>query len=315
MGLGVMKYQSLFTSRYQGKQRGKNNKWFRMLCPFHKDKHPSLDADLTKSGFKCWSCGMTGNHIDLIRAVEKVSDSTAWNILSKYAGGASSSVKLGIGVMENEKVEYLDRTQTLDLFMPIQDSKYKEYLKKRKIKPELWNRYDLRQGSEIERGWGGRIVYGIYDLYGNLCSVEGRVVDGQSSMLDMRYRKWTGSSSGSGLYGIRQFDKKVSMLFIVEGVFDCLSIIGCGFNAVAMACSELTDIQINQIRRITSYPVVILDGVKTGTENDRERVWSRINKKLSQKFIKYKVHTIQDEDTDCNDLHIQGKLRKILRSF
>ena len=36
------------------------------LCPFHQDRHPSLHFDIKRNRYKCFSCGASGNVIDLV---------------------------------------------------------------------------------------------------------------------------------------------------------------------------------------------------------------------------------------------------------
>lgn len=303
-----MKYRKLF-ERYEGKVRG--NKWYRMTCPFHQESDASLDVDLTKSGYHCWGCGKTGNHKDLIMKLDKVSESTAENIISRFVGKHIPSGSLFN--VETEKFSYLDEQNTLELFVPISHPDFKSYLKGRKISVDLANKYDFRQGSSIERGWNDRLIYPIRDLYGNLCSIEGRTIVGHN----LRYKKWTGSKSTLGVFGIENIPEKDwgNPLIIVEGAIDALSCISVGYMSVGMSCSEITPRQMSQIKRVTKYPVVLLDGVKLGTEKARKEVLIRIQKTFSKKFNDYKVIEIPYKNTDPNDLLRKGSLRKYLRSI
>jgi len=43
------------------------------LCPFHDDKHPSLNISKEKQIFKCFSCGTGGNAITFVEKYEKIS--------------------------------------------------------------------------------------------------------------------------------------------------------------------------------------------------------------------------------------------------
>lgn len=46
---------------------------FVALCPFHDDKHPSLNISREKQIFKCFSCGAGGNAITFIEKYDKIS--------------------------------------------------------------------------------------------------------------------------------------------------------------------------------------------------------------------------------------------------
>jgi len=41
--------------------------WRKMMCPFHDDRNPSASVNRDLEGFKCHSCGMSGDGIKLIR--------------------------------------------------------------------------------------------------------------------------------------------------------------------------------------------------------------------------------------------------------
>lgn len=51
----------------------KKGRSFVALCPFHDDKHPSLNISREKQIFKCFSCGTGGNAITFVQKYEKIS--------------------------------------------------------------------------------------------------------------------------------------------------------------------------------------------------------------------------------------------------
>ncbi len=298
--------------KYEGYVR--KDKWYRMCCPFHDDSRPSLDVDITKPGWKCWGCGETGNYVDLISKLERVSKITAQAIVAEYRpnnGRRFRGRTLGRAVRE---VVFLDKNETLDKFVPVaKNTECGNYLKNRKIDLKLANKFSIREGNSLEYGWQNRVVFPIFDIEGNLCSLEGRDITEENYL---RYKKWTGSEAGLGVFGIKQVSKKFygqGMVF-VEGAIDALSLWLCGYIGLALSCSDITSVQMSQIQKVTNYPIVLLDGIKPGTEEDREKVLERLNEKFSMKFKKYKIIEIPYEDTDPNDLHIKGKLKRFLRS-
>jgi DNA primase len=296
--------------KYEGYLR--KDKWYRMCCPFHNDSRPSMDVDITKPGFRCWACGKTGNYVDLISKLERISKVSAQLIVAKYRPKGGIGLK-GILGQRKKEIIYLDKVEVLDKFAPVgKNTECEKYLKSRKIDLRLAKKFSVREGNSLEYGWRDRIIFPIFDIDGNLCSIEGRDITGKSYL---RYKKWTGSEAGLGIFGIEQVLKKYygqGMIF-VEGAIDVLSVWLCGFIGLGMSCSDMTSIQMSQIQRITNYPITILDGVKPGTEREREEVLDRLNERYSKKFKKYKIIEIPYEDTDPNDLHRKGKLKIFLR--
>lgn len=307
-----------FFEKYDGYQRkAPNEKWYVTHCPHpaHPDKNPSTYVDLTKSGWRCYACGRSGNHVDFVVLKDRVSESTARLMLSEFQLKHSHKGVLGRLSKRVIKphVNYLNPDESLDLFTPItRNSEYSEYIKKRKLPLKLLQKYDFRQGSIIQRGWNNRLIYPIYDIDDNLCSIEGRDITGDSAL---RYNKWRGSQSGYGLFGIDQLEgyNRSQPLFIPEGAIDALSVVSIGYHSLAMVCSDLTQEQLRQLKSITDFPVMLFDGVKKGTENVRREVYNKYRDLLSQNFRKYKICEIPYENSDPNDLLLKGKLRSFLK--
>jgi DNA primase len=56
------------------------------LCPFHDDKHPSLNISKEKQIFKCFSCGTGGNAITFVEKYEKISFDEAVRKVAELVG-------------------------------------------------------------------------------------------------------------------------------------------------------------------------------------------------------------------------------------
>jgi DNA primase len=304
-----MKYLPV-VERWDGELR-RDEFW--LNCPWHIEDRPSLSVNLHRGGFNCFGCKKHGFIVDLVAAVERVSMSKAQDIVDSKRNGRGASLPIGRGTLGQTKTLYLDRETSIELFMPIQSKKYKDYIKSRKIPLTLVKEYDLREGSTIKRGWQNRVIYSISDLTGGLVSLEGRAIDNR----EPKYFKWKDSDASAGIFGIdkiKQSDYK-NPLFIVEGMFDCLAVVSQKFNAIAMACSDLSDKQLNQLKKKTRFPVVILDGVTPKTAKQRDEVRRAIKKNLAKVFPKYKICEIPFKGKDPNDLLKEKKLKKYLMSI
>jgi DNA primase len=297
--------------KYDGRVR--KDKWYRMLCPFHDDNSPSLDVDITKSGWRCWSCGKTGNYIELISKLERVSETTAMAIVAKYrSNNIGARGRLG---RATNVATYLDKGETLERFVPVSGgTEVANYLKTRKVTLKIAKKFDIREGNSLEKGWQNRVVFPIYDIESNLCSIEGRDITEEAYL---RYRKWDDSQSGLGIFGINLVPKKhyKKLMFICEGAIDTLSIWQSGYVGLGLSCSDITGIQMRQLQTVTKFPVIILDGIKPGTEDERKEVFKRLNYSFGKKFKNYRIVEIPYFDTDPNDLYKLGKLKKYLREL
>ena len=59
---------------------------FKGLCPFHDDKHPSLDVDPRRQRYKCWACSKSGDVFNFVQEFEHVSFIEARELLARRAG-------------------------------------------------------------------------------------------------------------------------------------------------------------------------------------------------------------------------------------
>lgn len=58
----------------------------RALCPFHKDKNPSLSINTRKGLWYCFGCGKGGDAFSFIMLAEKVTFPTAIKVAALDAG-------------------------------------------------------------------------------------------------------------------------------------------------------------------------------------------------------------------------------------
>lgn len=56
------------------------NRWLSMRCPFHQDSHPSASVNFRVNKFKCHSCDVHGDAIDIVMGKECLSfkDALTW---------------------------------------------------------------------------------------------------------------------------------------------------------------------------------------------------------------------------------------------
>jgi DNA primase len=59
---------------------------FKGLCPFHDDKHPSLDVDPRRQRYRCWACNKVGDVINFIQEFTHTTFPEALELLARRAG-------------------------------------------------------------------------------------------------------------------------------------------------------------------------------------------------------------------------------------
>lgn len=313
---------------YQGDLK-KGGTLYWLNCPFHHEKTPSLNVTVSTGKWKCFGCGKFGDMSDLVQGLEGVDATAAWKIIAPYIksasvlGGANEKPWQSKNSVTRE-VKYFEES-FFDDFMQISRGKYLDYLKQRGIKLSIAHQHELKQGSMLNGNFNGRILYPIRDIQKRIISIEGRTIYDD---VEPRYYKESGSYSGAGMFAIDKIKElkqkksdpfhKYPKIIIVEGVFDALSIWQVGFQAVCMSSSDLTDIQVLQLKKVTDHPIIILDGVSKdapdSTRDARKQVLINLKKKLSKFFARYSIFEIPGGAVDPNDLLRNGKLKEYLKS-
>lgn len=123
------------------------------LCPFHPDKHPSMSVSNKKKIFKCFSCNTSGNVINFVQKINKIS-----------FGEALKQVALASGFTQKEIDDYFNNKHSKnynpyqshfyslnnkanDLFQLLlfndSNKKYLDYLQKRKLSLETIKSFNL----------------------------------------------------------------------------------------------------------------------------------------------------------------------------
>jgi DNA primase len=137
---------SVISSYIPVQKSGRN---FIALCPFHDDKHPSLNISKEKQIFKCFSCGAGGNAITFIERYEKISFEEAVRKLATLVGYSDPRLAERRPVYKNPSLEPLykcidDLEKYYQYGLTIEEGKAaSDYLAKRNIGPDLIAKYGI----------------------------------------------------------------------------------------------------------------------------------------------------------------------------
>lgn len=64
-------------------RRGRRLLW---LCPFHDDRHPSFQVDLSRGTWRCWTCAVGGDAAELVMRINKCDFPSAVRYLADLVG-------------------------------------------------------------------------------------------------------------------------------------------------------------------------------------------------------------------------------------
>ena len=282
------------------------------LCPFHDDRHPSLRFKGNR--FKCFSCGESGDVIDLVQRYLNIGfkEAVEWmyNGQTQSSPGASAMAAGEKPVLPETSAKGeldLEYLETL-VGQPVINAEAAHFLyDERKIDPRVVKWCGLTSISEPMPCWRwGKAFYDppsllipYRDLDGRLLSVQGRYMGKEEKP---RFRFPRGSHVGMYNKPVIRRLRVGDELWITEGPSDCWAMLSAGHKAVAIpSATSLTREDI----------CVLRDGLPKGVSlhmyPDNDEPGMRLFEDLKRWFPELQGHVLPDGCKDFGDYYRHGK--------
>ncbi len=275
------------------------------LCPFHREKTPSLHVDPEKGLWHCFGCKVGGSVFNFVMLMEGLNFPEAVRKLGAEVGVA-------VEVSEEAAQEDSERARALNMLERVAGYYHelllrsplgqpgRDYLEARGISRETAERFHLGWAPDggralarklgqagfsaqealdcgvlVERGGSprdllrARLVFPICDTQGRVLAFGGRALgDAQPKYLNSPESAWY--SKRMHLYGLHLARGPISRgdeAILVEGYFDVVSLHQAGVpRAVASLGTALTPEQANLLRRYTHTAVLAYDADRAGEQ-------------------------------------------------
>lgn len=273
-------------------------------CPFHNEKTPSFTVNTDRQFYHCFGCGKSGNAINFVMEIEKMTFLEACQYLAERA-------KMPMPQEENRtnfEQHRAQREKTLainkiaarffyDSLLAAQGEEAREYLKKRGITdaviktfgmgyaPDGWDnlagllyKNGYTKKDIIEAGLAKAKDDRVYDMFRNrvmmpiinnfneVIGFGGRVMDGSEPKY-LNSPETPAFNKRKNLYNLNLVRKLKNLQYIVlvEGYMDAISLHMYGVqNVVATLGTALTAEQARLAKRYTKNIVVSYDGDEAG---------------------------------------------------
>ena len=266
-------------------------------CPFHDDSNPSMAVNQEKQFFYCFVCQESGNAIHFIRRYENLEFVDAIETLASSAG---MTVPYENNRLEKSKpsglVEKAVKFYQANLNEKIAP-KAVQYLKDRKITGATAKKFNIgyaqdkwdgllnHLGSDTpskeldESGlfskkddrfydrFRGRVIFPIRNIKGDFIAMGGRIIDdGEPKYLNSPETSFFNKSNELfGLYEVKEQEKNIASLIVVEGYMDVIGLYEHGIkNAVATLGTAVTPNHVSKIMRYTNKIFFAFDGDLAG---------------------------------------------------
>jgi DNA primase len=281
---------------------------FKGLCPFHAEKTPSFHvypADGVKPGFyHCFGCKKGGDALTFLVEREGLAFQEALEQLARRAGVELAKHDRPAHQRRQNRFEVLDQCQShfrSNLKNHVKGKVARDYLERRSISPELWDRFGLgltlenwdalalslgsnkealqvaaEQGLIRKREGGSgtydffrnRLMFPIHSPAGQIIAFAGRDLAGDSNAKYMNSQETDLFKKGRVLYGLHQARGKMKesrRAIVVEGYFDVIRMHACGFEeTVAPMGTALTKEHFELLERQAEEIVLLFDGDSAG---------------------------------------------------
>ena len=283
---------------------------FRALCPFHKEKTPSLSLDPESKLYYCFGCGAGGDAFKFHMELTGDDFKTALEHLARRYG---IPLERASGPEAAARAERADRIQAaLDAAHDFFQEKLRtqpvpqEYLRQRKVPSDLIKRFgigfapdgwqalrealgsrvpveDLEAAGLVARSrkapdrpydrFRNRLIFPIRDAAGRLVAFGGRTL-GDDQAKYVNTNETSRFNKGRLLYGLdmaRRAIKEQGRVLLVEGYFDVIGAAASGIDwAVASMGTALTEQQVKLLGRYTDEVILGYDGDRAGIEAARK---------------------------------------------
>lgn len=255
---------------------------FLIYCPYHYNIHtPACEVDKNNGMFICFSCGESGNIIDMVMHSTSRNYFEAVRLINSYQE---------LSDIENDIEEIIDTESTLPEFDRhlietlhsnlTKDARAIEYLQGRGITLESMGQLLLGYSSRQDM-----VTVPVFDHENRALGFVGRSIEGKS------FKNSTGLPKSKVLFNLNNCMRQ--RVVVVESSFDAIRLWQLGIPAVATLGASISKYQIELLNKYSSGVLVCPDNDAAGS-------------KLEERIIKYckkEVDVVKLQDAkDVGDL-------------
>ncbi len=309
-------------SRYINLTR-KGKTWW-ACCPFHFEKTPSFAINEVEQYYHCFGCGASGDVISFVSKFETLDFYDTCKKLAEYANMELPEYHNDENLIKQKKkkeriynllvdvAKHYYNNLKLDISRPAL-----EYLASRKLDMNVVKEFGIgysvdyieiisylknlgyteeemldagvveRHENRLSDAFGKRLIFPIFNLYGNVVGFSGRVL-GKTDFAKYKNTAQTLVFDKSNcIYGINQLKKaknngNLKEVVVVEGQMDVISLFKCGVNnAVACMGTALTIYHAKNLKRFADKVILCFDGDSAGKKATLRSIEILVNSGLN----------------------------------
>ena len=267
-----------------------------IFCPFHGNhRTPAGEVDKNNGTFYCFSCHKVADIYELIMFVAKKTYFEAARLIKKNE--VDSDLRSEIVSKLIEKPDYIEYDKyVIDRLAEDAISTHRAvgYFNNRSISKESMQKFALGYSSKRDM-----VTVPVHSPDGVLVGFVGRSVEGKD------FKNTPGLPKSKVLFNLHRV-KSSNRVFVVESSFDVIRLDQVGLPAVATLGANVSNIQVDLLRKYFNNIYVIADNDEAGG-NMKERILEKVGSRVSVIQLDKQYKDIGDMDDEA--------IRKIDISF
>ncbi len=278
----------------------------KILCPFHKEKSPSMYIDLNM-GYKCFGCGRSGDSIQFVMTKYSLTFPEALQVIANDLGLISlNPKKIPLEVLGLAKKDEISPT-----IIKIKERDWEKedikYWKQYNISKELCIEYNV---YPISHYWVNNYIFSIDSkelAYGFYDQGKFQIYQPQSK----KFKKWF-SNTGSMVYGYEQLPEYGELLIITSSKKDILTLKSIGYNAVSPN-NEGTSLPIDKYEDLNNR----FDKIIIFFNNDYQglKAAHHMSQNLGIDFIYFPMDINEKDPSDFIQIHGVDKTKETIKQL
>jgi DNA primase len=255
-----------------------------IFCPFHGNhRTPAGEVDKKTGIFFCFACQYVTDLVDL---VSTQSGRTYFQAV-RFIKSLEESVDLGAQIEQSlikkeAYTEYPQQDVTRLHEAAMASERAVSYYKGRKITTESMSKFELGYSEKRDM-----VTIPVHSPDGLLLGFVGRSVEGKD------FKNTPGLPKGKTLFNLNRV-KSSKNVYVVESSFDAIRLDQCGFAAVATLGSNVSNFQIDLLKKYFNDIIIIADNDEAG---------NTMVKKLKDKLrSKLSVISLDQQHKDVGDM-------------
>lgn len=263
-----------------------------IFCPFHGNhRTPAGEVDKTRGTFFCFSCHHVTSLVELVmHQTGRTYFESMRFIKSKEV---ASSLEADIAKALVEKPDYVQFDELLVKRLAataLESPRAATYYSGRKITKESVKKFDLGYSENQDM-----VTIPVHSPYGMLVGFVGRSVEGKD------FKNTPKLPKGKVLFNLHRI-KNAPKVYVVESSFDAIRLDQCGLPAVATLGSNVSNFQIDLLKKYFNDIIIIADNDEAGS-NMVQRLEEKLGNRVSVCRIPTRYKDIGDmEDSDIMEV-------------